>query len=102
MVAISPSVSAYDFVIATARASAAMRPALKLSVAKSEVIALVSAADSMPMILTFLAASSIGFPSAANCAGAMTIAVGFDATAFASMLIGRLRRIRIARRSRQR
>jgi len=35
----------------------------------------------MPMILTFLAASSIGFASAANCAGAMTIAAGFDARA---------------------
>jgi len=41
----------------------------------------------MPMILTILAAASIGFPSAANCAGAMTIAAGFDATAFPSALI---------------
>src|ERR1700726_3130224 len=87
MTAMSPSVSAKDFVIAAARASAAMRPAFTLSVAKNEVIALVSAADSRPMILTLLAASSIGFPSAANCVGAMTIAAGFDATAVSSMLI---------------
>src|ERR1700739_2857750 len=39
------------------------------------------------MILTFLAALSIGLPSAANCAGAMTIAAGLDATAFARIPI---------------
>jgi hypothetical protein len=50
----------------SARISAAVRPACTLSVAKVAVKAAVSAAESIPMILHFLAASSIGLPSAAN------------------------------------
>ena len=64
-----------------------MRPACTLSVINIEVKPAESAAESIPMILTFLAASSIGLPSAANCAGAITIAAGFDATALSRMLI---------------
>jgi hypothetical protein len=58
-----------------------------LSVVKKEVKALESTAESIAMILTLLAASSIGLPSAAKCAGAMTIAAGFDGTAFSRMAI---------------
>ena len=71
----------------SARISAAMRPACTLSVAKVAVKAAVSAAESIPMILNFLAASSIGLPSAANFTGAITIAAGFDAMALSRMLI---------------
>ncbi len=46
-----------------------MRPPATLSVVRNEVNALESAAESMPMIFTFLAASSIGLPSAWNCVG---------------------------------
>src|ERR1700719_4268887 len=67
--------------------SAAIRPACTLSVVNIEVKAAVSAADWIPMILTFLAAASIGRPSAANCAGAITTAAGFAATALSRMLI---------------
>ena len=53
--------------MAAARPSAATRPPWTLSVVRNEVKALESAAESMPMILTDLAASSIGLPSALNC-----------------------------------
>src|SRR2546430_17504361 len=87
MSATSPSASAYVLLIASARISAAMRPACSLSVVKNEVKALESAAESMPMILTFLAASSIGLASGANCAGAVTTAAGVGATAVSGILI---------------
>jgi hypothetical protein len=58
-----------------------------LSVAKTEVKALESAVESMAMTLTLLAASSIGRPRAAKCAGAMTTAAGFDETAFSRRAI---------------
>jgi hypothetical protein len=41
----------------------------------------------MPTIFTFLAASSIGFPSAANWVGAMTMAAGLPETAFSRIEI---------------
>ena len=45
-------------------------PRCTLSVAEGDVIALVSAAaDSIPIILTFLAASSIGFPECSKFCG---------------------------------
>ncbi len=44
-------------------------------------------AESIPIILTFLAASSIGLPSAAFWVGEMTIAAGFSETAFSRMEI---------------
>ena len=46
-----------------------------------------SAAESIPMILTFLAASSIGLPSALNWVGAMTMAAGFSETTFSRIEI---------------
>ncbi len=46
-----------------------------------------SAAESMPIILTFLAASSIGLPSAALWVGEMTIAAGLPETAFSRIEI---------------
>jgi hypothetical protein len=61
-----------------------------LSVVKNEVNAFESAAESMPMIGTFLAASSIGLPSALNSVGAMTTAAGFSATAFSRIEISPL------------
>src|ERR1700738_3302082 len=87
MRATSPSASAYVVWMPSARMAAASRPACALSVATIEVNATVSAAESIPIILTFLAASSIGLPSAANCVGAITSAVGFDATAISSIRI---------------
>ena len=62
--AMSPSALPYFSLIASARPSAATRPPWTLSVVRKEVKALESAAESMPMILTYLAASSIGLPSA--------------------------------------
>jgi hypothetical protein len=53
-------------------------PALDVSVVRNEVKAFESAAESMPMIGTFLAASSIGLPSALNSVGATTTAAGFS------------------------
>ena len=53
-----------------------MRPPGTLSVVRNDVKAFESAPKSMPMIGTFLAASSIGLPSAANWVGEMTIAAG--------------------------
>ena len=49
-----------------------------------------SAAESMPMIGTFFAASSIGLPSALNSVGAITTAAGFSATAFSRIEISPL------------
>ena len=48
--------------MAAASPSAATRPACTLSVVRNEVKAFESAAESIPIILTFLAASSIGLP----------------------------------------
>ena len=69
------------------RVEFATRPPWTLSVWRKAVNAFESAAESMPMILTFLAAWSIGFPSAVNCVGAITIAAGFFETAFSRMEI---------------
>ena len=55
-----------------------MRPPCTLSVVRNEVNAFESAAESMPMIGTFFAASSIGLPSALNSVGAITTAAGFS------------------------
>ena len=49
--------------------------------------ALESAAESMPIILAFLAASSIGLPRAAFWVGEMTMAAGFSETAFSRIEI---------------
>ena len=64
-----------------------MRPPWTLSVVRNEVKAFESAAESMPMIGTFFAASSTGLPSALNSVGAMTTAAGFSATAFSRIEI---------------
>ena len=64
-----------------------MRPPWTLSVVRNEVKAFESAAESMPMIGTDLAASSIGAPSALNSVGEITTAAGLPATAFSRMLI---------------
>jgi hypothetical protein len=80
-------VSAYVFWILSARISAAIRPTCTLSVAKTEVKALESAVVSMATTFTFLAASSIGLLRAAECAGAITTAAGFDETAFSRRAI---------------
>ena len=87
MSATSPSALPYFSMIAWARPSAAMRPPWTLSVVKNDEKAFESAAESMPMIGTFLAASSIGLPSALNSVGEMTIAAGFSATAFSRIEI---------------
>jgi hypothetical protein len=73
--------------MAAASASAAMRPPCTLSVVRNEVKAFESAAESIPIILTFLAASSIGLPSALNWVGAMTMAAGLPETAFSRIEI---------------
>ena len=64
--ATSPSALPYFSVMAAASASAATRPPWTLSVVRNEVKDLLSAAQSMPMILTCFAASVIGLPSALN------------------------------------
>ncbi len=85
--ATSPSALPYLAVIAAARPSAAMRPPWTLSVVRNEVKALESADESMPMILTDLAASSIGLPRAARWVGAITMAAGAPETAFSRIEI---------------
>src|ERR1700751_2561460 len=62
--------------MAVATASAASRPAATLSVRTVEMKELGSAAESMPIILTFLRAPAISFWSAIDRAGAITISGG--------------------------
>ena len=64
MVADVSETAQVDALMAETRPSAAMRPPWTLSVVKKEVKALESALESMPMIGTDFAASSIGLPSA--------------------------------------
>ncbi len=73
--------------MAAASASAAARPPWTLSVVRKEVKDLLSAALSMPMILTCFADSVIAGPSAANCVGEITTAAGLPDTAFSRMPI---------------
>ncbi|MCY1232794.1 hypothetical protein D9M72_453090 [compost metagenome] len=87
MMAISPSSLPVISFTAAASPSAAMRPPWTLSVVRNDENAFESAAESMPMIGTALAASSIGLPSALNSVGEMTTAAGAPATAFSRMLI---------------
>ncbi len=73
--------------MAAARPSAAIWPPVSLLVVRNELKDCESADESMPMIGTDLAASSIGAPSALNSVGEMTTAAGLPATAFSRIEI---------------